>query len=154
MPRLNRSLPTYRKHKASGQAVVTINRRDYYLGPMGPRAVSGSTIASLQSNCGRDDLDPSARPSRGADREGRSLSVAQGAATFCRRSGALGAMDRDESVCNEAGTAPQIAAAAMIAGDPTTRESFPRCPEVRKVLVAVGRRTPPMSLAVLASAFS
>jgi hypothetical protein len=37
MPRLTRSNPSYRKHKASGQAVVTINGRDVYLGPYGSR---------------------------------------------------------------------------------------------------------------------
>ena len=35
MPRLNNSVPTYRKHKASGQAVVTIGGKDVYLGPHG-----------------------------------------------------------------------------------------------------------------------
>lgn len=38
MPRLSRSLPAYRKHRASGQAVVTLGGRDYYLGPHGTRA--------------------------------------------------------------------------------------------------------------------
>ena len=38
MPRLSRSLPKYRRHKASGQAVVTLNGRDHYLGPHGTRA--------------------------------------------------------------------------------------------------------------------
>lgn len=33
MPRLTNSLPKYRKHKASGQAVVTLAGRDHYLGP-------------------------------------------------------------------------------------------------------------------------
>ncbi|MBI2479318.1 MAG: hypothetical protein HYV60_12000 [Planctomycetia bacterium] len=33
MPRLTNSVPKYRKHKATGQAVVTIDGRDYYLGP-------------------------------------------------------------------------------------------------------------------------
>lgn len=33
MPRLTKSLPKYRKHKASGQAVVTIDGKDFYLGP-------------------------------------------------------------------------------------------------------------------------
>lgn len=33
MPRLSKSLPKYRRHKASGQAVVTLNGRDHYLGP-------------------------------------------------------------------------------------------------------------------------
>ena len=33
MPRLSQSVPKYRKHKASGQAIVTLNGRDIYLGP-------------------------------------------------------------------------------------------------------------------------
>lgn len=33
MPRLTRSVPKYRKHKASGQAVVTLSGVDHYLGP-------------------------------------------------------------------------------------------------------------------------
>jgi integrase len=37
MPRLNNSLPKYRTHRASGQAVVTIEGRDFYLGPHGTR---------------------------------------------------------------------------------------------------------------------
>jgi integrase len=32
MPRLTESVPKYRKHRATGQAVVTINGRDHYLG--------------------------------------------------------------------------------------------------------------------------
>jgi integrase len=38
MPRLSQARPKYRKHKASGQAVVTLNGRDHYLGPYGSRA--------------------------------------------------------------------------------------------------------------------
>lgn len=38
MPRLSASLPKYRKHRASGQAVVTICGRDHYLGPHGSTA--------------------------------------------------------------------------------------------------------------------
>ena len=33
MPRLTRKLPSYRLHKPSGRAVVTLNDRDHYLGP-------------------------------------------------------------------------------------------------------------------------
>ncbi len=33
MPKLTSRPPKYRKHKASGQAVVTLDGRDYYLGP-------------------------------------------------------------------------------------------------------------------------
>jgi integrase len=38
MPRLTESVPKYRKHRATGQAVVTINGRDFYLGPHGTKA--------------------------------------------------------------------------------------------------------------------
>jgi integrase len=38
MPRLIHAVPKYQKHRASGQAVVSINGRDYYLGPHGTRA--------------------------------------------------------------------------------------------------------------------
>lgn len=38
MPRLNQTLPRYRLHRASGQAVVTIGGRDHYLGPFGSDA--------------------------------------------------------------------------------------------------------------------
>ncbi len=31
MPRLTKTLPTYRKHKQSGQAIVTLNGRDHLL---------------------------------------------------------------------------------------------------------------------------
>ncbi|MHB1766503.1 MAG: hypothetical protein ACYCUV_01470 [Phycisphaerae bacterium] len=32
MPRLTHKLPSYRLHRASGQAVITLTGRDYYLG--------------------------------------------------------------------------------------------------------------------------
>ena len=38
MPTLKRLNPSYRKHRASGQAVVTIDGRDHYLGPHGTKA--------------------------------------------------------------------------------------------------------------------
>jgi integrase len=38
MPRLIRPVPRYRKHRASGQAVVTLSGRDHYLGPYGTKA--------------------------------------------------------------------------------------------------------------------
>ena len=38
MPRLSTSVPKYRKHKASGQAVVTLSGKDFYLGPHGTKA--------------------------------------------------------------------------------------------------------------------
>jgi hypothetical protein len=37
MPRLVNRLPTYRKHKASGQAIVTLSGHDHYLGPYGTK---------------------------------------------------------------------------------------------------------------------
>ncbi len=38
MPKLTTSLPRYRNHKASGQAVVTIAGKDHYLGRHGSKA--------------------------------------------------------------------------------------------------------------------
>lgn len=38
MPRLVRTVPAYQKHRASGQAVVSLNGHDYYLGPYGTKA--------------------------------------------------------------------------------------------------------------------
>jgi integrase len=38
MPRLINTLPKYRKHKQSGQAIVTLNGRDYLLGPHDTKA--------------------------------------------------------------------------------------------------------------------
>jgi hypothetical protein len=49
MPRLIHAPPKYRKHKASGQAVVTINGRDHYLGPSAARPAVENTIGSSAS---------------------------------------------------------------------------------------------------------
>ena len=38
MPRLTKLLPKYRRHRASGQAVVTLNGQDFYLGTHGTKA--------------------------------------------------------------------------------------------------------------------
>src|SRR5262249_49900384 len=38
MPKLSRALPKYRKHRGSGQAVVTLSGLDHYLGPHGTKA--------------------------------------------------------------------------------------------------------------------
>lgn len=38
MPRLSKSLPKYRKHKRSGQAIVTVGGKDHYLGRYGTQA--------------------------------------------------------------------------------------------------------------------
>lgn len=38
MPRLTKTLPQYRKHKASGKAIVTLDGKDFYLGPHGTKA--------------------------------------------------------------------------------------------------------------------
>lgn len=37
MPKLVNSVPTYRRHKASGQAIVTLCGKDFYLGPHGSK---------------------------------------------------------------------------------------------------------------------
>lgn len=37
MPKLHGRIPSYRRHRASGQAVVTLSGRDHYLGPHGSK---------------------------------------------------------------------------------------------------------------------
>ena len=37
MPLLHDALPSYRHHKASGQALVTLQGRDFYLGAYGSK---------------------------------------------------------------------------------------------------------------------
>src|SRR6476659_10018431 len=37
MPRLTSAVPKYRKHKQSGQAIVTLSGRDFLLGPHGTK---------------------------------------------------------------------------------------------------------------------
>lgn len=68
MPHLAQSVPKYRKHKASGQAFVELNRQRHYLGPHGTRTSrdeydrrigewlqSGRTLTSPDSSAS-DDL--------------------------------------------------------------------------------------------------
>lgn len=38
MPKLSNSTPKYRKHRASGQAIVSLSGKDFYLGPHGTKA--------------------------------------------------------------------------------------------------------------------
>ena len=38
MPKLTRTVPRYRKHRTSGQAVVELNGKTIYLGPHGTKA--------------------------------------------------------------------------------------------------------------------
>ncbi len=37
MPRLSRRVPLYRKHRASGQAIVVLSGQIFYLGPHGTK---------------------------------------------------------------------------------------------------------------------
>ena len=57
MPRLSPDkLPKYRKHRSSGQAVVTIGGRDQYLGPFGTKASRAEydrLVGEWQANGGR-----------------------------------------------------------------------------------------------------
>src|SRR5262245_12946982 len=55
MPNSTLRIPSYRRHKASGQAVVTLDGRDIYLGTYGSagsRAEYGRVIAEWTANAG------------------------------------------------------------------------------------------------------
>jgi hypothetical protein len=63
MPRLTERNPKYRKHRASGQAVVTLNGQDHYLGPWRTRAsrdeydrLIGEWLANGRQRVAGDDL--------------------------------------------------------------------------------------------------
>jgi hypothetical protein len=56
MPKLTHSAPKYRLHKASGQAVVTLNRTDHCLGPWKSkvgRVEYDRGIGEMMANCRR-----------------------------------------------------------------------------------------------------
>jgi hypothetical protein len=64
MPHLTESLPSYRLHKASGQAVVTLDGCDVYLGPHGSSAskreydrVTGEWLAAGRQRPTADGVD-------------------------------------------------------------------------------------------------
>ena len=44
MPKLINAVPKYRKHKASGQAIITLCGRDFYLGPHGSKTSNALVI--------------------------------------------------------------------------------------------------------------
>jgi len=51
MPRLKHKPPSYSLHKASGQAVVTFNRRDHYLGKYGSRESHAANYRLIADAC-------------------------------------------------------------------------------------------------------
>src|SRR5258708_7963033 len=62
MPRLVHKLPSYRLHKPSGQAVVTVGGKDHYLGPHGTqlsKAEYDRVIAEWLANGRRSVASPS-----------------------------------------------------------------------------------------------
>ncbi len=64
MPRLENAVPRYCRHKASGQAVVTIHGRDHYLGPYGSkssRMLYDRLIAEYLA-AGRRPVQPESEP--------------------------------------------------------------------------------------------
>jgi len=58
MPRLRNTTPKYRKHRASGQALVTLDGRD---DPMALVPADASMIGWLPSGCKTGDVCPSRR---------------------------------------------------------------------------------------------
>jgi hypothetical protein len=61
MPKLSHSLPKYRRHRATGQAIVTLAGRDHYLGPYGTalsRSEYDRVIAEWVSQGRPDGTEP------------------------------------------------------------------------------------------------
>ncbi len=77
MPRLTKSYPSYRHHKASGQALVSLDGRDYYLGPWNSsesRAEYDRLINRWLANGRRLNTEPETGPVPPAEHE---LSVSE-----------------------------------------------------------------------------
>ena len=47
MPRLKNSTPKYRHHKATGQAIVTLDGQDFYLGPWGQKPEAARKLVDI-----------------------------------------------------------------------------------------------------------
>lgn len=65
MPRHTSALPKYRKHRASGQAVVTLFGKDHYLGPHGTKSSKveyDRLIAEYLANGRRPPADLDQKP--------------------------------------------------------------------------------------------
>jgi hypothetical protein len=65
MPRRTKSVPEYRRHRASNQAVVTLDGRDFYLRPYGSQASRleyDRLIAEWLANDRRLPREPQAAP--------------------------------------------------------------------------------------------
>jgi len=61
MPRLLDGVPRYRKHRASGQAIVNLSGKDFYLGPHGTKVshqeydrVVAEWLARIIHACGNE----------------------------------------------------------------------------------------------------
>jgi integrase len=76
MPKLVNSPPAYRKHRPSGQAVVTLNGRDFYLGPHGTKTSRNEYDRLI------GEWLQSGRTLAFADRQAGDLSIVELAAAF------------------------------------------------------------------------
>lgn len=57
MPRPSKTVPAYRRHKATGQAVVTLNGRDIYLGAFGTPSSKWAYLRALRRWLGKSSPD-------------------------------------------------------------------------------------------------
>ena len=59
---MSKRIPSYRQHRPSGQAVVTLNGRDHYLVPGNHLSAAPNTIGSFSSGWPTADLFPTPIP--------------------------------------------------------------------------------------------
>jgi hypothetical protein len=62
MPLLNSAVPRYRKHRASGQAVVSLSGQDFYLGPYGTKVSRDAYDRAIAEWLARGRHPPLGRP--------------------------------------------------------------------------------------------
>ena len=99
-------IPSYRLHKPSGRAVVTVNGRDFYLGPYGSaesRQAYGNLIAKQASGISLDPSKPGGDPS-GLDVNELVLAFLRHAKTHYQKNGEV----TDEYDCVKSAAAPLV----------------------------------------------
>ena len=112
MPRLVRSVPAYRKHRASGRAVVTLSGQDFYLGPHGTKVSKAAYD--------REVAEWLARGRRPVDRSGDGVEISCVEVIAAYKRYAEGYYRKDGKVTSEV---PAILSAAKFVKDMYGRES-------------------------------
>src|SRR4051812_48271296 len=128
MPALKHQVPSYRRHKQSGQAIVTLSGRDHLLGPHGSKS-SRKKYKRLVAEWLSSDREPVASDD---------LSVEELAARYwqhCERYYVKGGRPTSEQDCVRAALRPLL---ALYADEPASKFGPIKLKTVREDMIAAG----------------